>query len=130
MTASADINPGDLISRTIRDANVLKTIGGTLATGAAAKGVHDANVPIPPAVAPPPLPTLEQVADHLTLSQKIMNGIGEVSKFAVEHYWIVGIIAGIALWYYGRRIIHWYIEDIRTGKRQPVFKITKTLVGS
>ncbi len=26
--------------------------------------------------------------------------------------------------------IGWYIDDIRTGKRQPVFKITKTLIGN
>ena len=128
--ATADVSASDLISRTIRDANALKVIGGTVATGAAAKGVHEANVPVAPPAAPPvALPSLQDVSDQLTLSQKIMEGIGDATKFAVDHYWIVGIVAGFALWYYGRRIIHWYLEDIRTGKREPVFKITKKLVG-
>ena len=127
---TADISASDLISRTIRDANALKVIGGTVATGAAAKGVHEANVPVATPAAPPvALPSLQDVSDQLTLSQKIMEGIGDATKFAVDHYWIVGIVAGFALWYYGRRIIHWYLDDIRTGKREPVFKITKKLVG-
>ena len=127
----ADISPADLVSRTIRDANALKIIGGSLGASAAAKGVHDANTPASaPAVPTVPDVSLESVGDQLGLIQKVMEGMGSLSKLVVQHYWIAGIIAGIALWWYGRRIIAWYIDDIRTGKREPVFKITKTLIGS
>ena len=130
VTASADINAGDLVSRTIRDANVLKIIGGSIGGGAAAKGLHDANTPASAPAAPAvPDVSLESAGDQLGLIQKVMEGIGSLSKLVVQHYWIAGIIAGIALWWYGRRIIAWYIDDIRTGKREPVFKITKKLIG-
>lgn len=131
VTASADINPGDLVSRTIRDANVQKIIGSSLVAGGAAKGVHDANTPAAPAPAAPPIPdvSLENVADQIGVIQKVMDGVASISKLAMQHYWVVAIVAGAALYWYGRRIIAWYIDDIRTGKRQPVFKITKQLVG-
>ncbi len=125
--ASADIDPADLASRTIRDANVLKIIGGAVGTGAAAKGVHEANTP----AAAPAIPdiSLDSVGDQIGILQKVLEGMGSLSKLVVQHYWVAGIIVGIALWWYGRRIIAWYIDDIRTGKREPVFKITKKLIG-
>lgn len=128
VTASAAINPADLVSRTIRDANVLKIVGGSLGAGAAAKGVHEANTPVPLA---PPIPdiSLDAVGDQIGILQKVLEGMGSLSKLVVQHYWVAGIIAGLALWWYGRRIIAWYIDDIRTGKREPVFKITKKLIG-
>jgi N-acetylmuramoyl-L-alanine amidase len=131
VTASADIDPGDLVSRTIRDANVLKWVGGGLAGGAAAKGAHDANVPTAPAPAPTPVPdiSLDGVADQIGILQRVMDGVGSLSKLVVEHYWVAGIIAGAVLYFYGRRIIAHYIDDIRTGKREPIFKITKQLIG-
>jgi hypothetical protein len=127
--ATADINPKDLDSRTIRDAVVQKIIGGALVGGGAAKGVHDANTPAAPAAPPVPDASLENVADQLGIIQKVMDGVASISKLAMQHYWIVVIVAGAALYWYGRRIIAWYIDDIRTGKREPIFKVTKKLIG-
>lgn len=131
----ADVKATDLQSRTIRDAQVMQKAGvaTTVATaaGTVAKAVQEANVPAVVPAAPPviDLAPLKQTAEGLGLVQKFGEGIASVAKFAVANWWVAGVVLGILLWWYGRRIVSWYLEDIRTGKRQPVFKVTARIAG-
>lgn len=122
----ADVKPADLDSRTIKDATLLQRGAEVTTIGAVIKGVSDANAPAPPP--PPQLPSLPEIADGLSVTQKIMDGVAAVSKFAVANYWIAVIVIALLVWFKGRRIIASYLEDIRTGKRQPVFKVTKAIL--
>ena len=120
----ADVKAADLDSRTIRDATVMKVTGGATAVGSVAKALHEINAPAAPAV---PAINLPEVAEKITALDHVLDGVSEVSKFAVTNYWIAGLVIGALLWWYGRRIVGWYLEDIRTGKRKPVFKVTKVI---
>ena len=119
----ADVQADKLDSRTIAAGGLLRKVGGTVAAAGAAKGANDVNVPVPtpPAVDIP----LDQIASQLSLTHKVMEGLGAIAKVATTHYWIAGLVIGAILWFYGGRIINWYLEDIRTGKRKPVVKGSK-----
>ena len=133
LAAVADVKASDLQSRTIQDAQAMQKAGVattvTTVAGAAAKAVQEANVPAVPLPAPPAvdLALLKQTTEGVGFAQKLMEGGAGIAKFAVTHWWIAGIVLGLLLWWYGRRIVGWYLEDIRTGKRQPVFKATKAI---
>ena len=116
----ADVQPDKLESRTIAAAGLMRKAGPVIAAAAGAKGANDANVPVPtpPAVDIP----LAEIASQLSLTQKVMEGIGAVAKFATSNYWIAGLVIGAILWLYGGKIIAWYLEDIRTGKRTALLK--------
>lgn len=116
----ADVQADKLESRTIAAGGLLRKAGATVAAAAAAKGGNDVNVPVPtpPAVDIP----LAEIASQLSLTQKVMEGIGAVAKFATSNYWIAGLVIGAILWLYGGKIIAWYLEDIRTGKRTASLK--------
>lgn len=119
----ADVKADKLESRTIAAAGLLRKVGGTVAAAGAAKGANDVNVPVPtPPVVDIPL---SEIASQLSLTQKVMEGLGAVAKFATSNYWIAGLVIGAILWFYGGRIINWYLEDIRTGKRKAVTKGSK-----
>lgn len=119
----ADVQPDKLESRTIAAGGLLRKAGATVAAAAVGKGANDVSVPVPtpPAIDLP----LSDIASQLTLTQKVMEGLGAVAKFATSNYWIAGLVIGAILWFYGGRIINWYLEDIRTGKRKPVVKGSK-----
>lgn len=119
----ADVKADKLESRTIAAAGLLRKVGGTVAAAGAAKGANDVSVPVPtPPVVDIPL---GEIASQLTLTQKVMEGLGAVAKFATSNYWIAGLVIGAILWFYGGRIIGWYLEDIRTGKRKATVKGSK-----
>ena len=119
----ADVQADQLDSRTIAAGGVLRKVGATVAAAAAGKGANDVNVPVPtPPVVDIPL---SDIASQLSLTQKVMEGLGAIAKVATTHYWIAGLVIGAILWFYGGRIINWYLEDIRTGKRKAVTKGSK-----
>ena len=120
----ADVKAADLDSRTIRDATVMKVTGGATAVGSVAKALHEINAPAAP---PVPAINLPEVADKITALDRVLDGVSEVSKFAVTNYWIAGLVIGAVVWWYGRRSVRRYLEDVRTGRHEPIFKVTKKI---
>lgn len=125
LAAVADVQPTELDSRTIADATTMKRIGIGVGVGTGAKAIEAVTATV--AVVPPEVP-LAEIADHIGLYQRVMEGVSAVSKFVLDHYWVAGVVIGGALWWFGNRAIKRYVEDIRTGKRKAFFKVTDRLV--
>lgn len=120
----ADVKPNDLDSRTVDAAQKLET-AGKIAIGvtAAAKGVSEAIAPsaLP---APPPVPPIEvsDITEKITAFQHLMEGANAVGRLVTENLWVSGIVIGFVAVVFGRRIVNWYLDDVRTGRREAKLK--------
>ena len=88
-------------STTIANADKVKTVGKAVGAAAAAKGADDAGL----------LDVLKNVSDHITTAKPIV----EMIQWIGSHWWIGALIAGGALWYFGRGIVAARLADHKSG---------------
>lgn len=136
LAAVSDVQPDQVKSRTIDNAGIVQKageglVGGSLITAVVEKATAPAQLPpVPLTPKPGALPELTEIANQVGVIHKLMEAVGTVAKFAIANWWISLTILGAVLIYVGRKQIALYIEDIRTGKRTPIFKLTGQVLGA
>lgn len=119
----AELKPEDIESRTIKDAKTLEKVGVGVGVGTGVgKIVDEAMSPDVPPMPPPSDIDITQVSEQVSLVQQLMEGVHAVSKLVLANLWISGIVVGIVAVIFGRRIVRWYMEDARDGKRDVSLK--------
>jgi hypothetical protein len=91
----------DAGSMTIANADKVKTMGKAAAVAATVKGADDAGL----------LDTLKSAADYVTAIKPLV----EMIQWIGSHWWIGALIAGGALWYFGRGIVAARLADHKSG---------------
>lgn len=111
-----DVTPDKLASRTIDAGKGLQAAGGVAAGAtAAAKAIEETVAPAVPVT--PPI-EVKDLTEQITAFQQLTEASHAVAKLLLGNLWITGIIVGVVAVVFGRRIIRFYMEDVRLGRRE------------
>jgi putative chitinase len=115
----ADVKPDQVDSRTLSAGAMLRRAGEGAAAAGAIKGAADQLMP---EVVKPPSVDLTELANQLSVGQKLMETAGNLARFVSDHWWVSLIVIGVVVWVFGHKIKVWYLDNVRTGKTRPVLK--------
>lgn len=114
----AELKPSDVDSRTVDAGKVLQTTGGVSVGTGVAVGANEAASPAPPPPPPAPEPSITDIAEPVSALQQIMEGANAIGRLIAENLWIALVVLGVVALIFGRKIISYYLEDARNGRRE------------
>lgn len=112
----AEIKPKDVESRTVDAGKVLQTTGGISVGTGVAVGANEAAAPPPPP--PVPDPSMTDITNQVSAFQQITEGANAIGRLVADNLWIVLVVIGVLALLYGRKVISYYLEDARDGRRE------------